>query len=773
MNRIEKISNYLLILLTFALPIIFLSPSLISVESLKVTLFLGITSIGLILLFFRALKSSISYPKGLPLWATISLFLAFLLPSLSGDRFFVSFFGAFIDYTTVVFVLFGIGFLLFLYNTVKDYKQVLGIYTAFITSTLIIALFHLLRFIFGPSFLSFGGLFGSQSTNIIGQWADMGALFAVVLLLCYASLEFLALQKGLKIFVYILSIISLFMVVVSGANSVWYGLVIAFIFITAYLWKNKGLSYIKSSWKTLVLLALSLFIAIFGLTLNQKLNTKLNISQLDVRPSWELTMDVGVQNIKENLFFGHGPNHFYHSYLATKPVSINNTVFWSTDFNYGISFLSTIIATQGLIGILGIVFSLVVLIYFIYRTFKTNGEGITSFSIVSSVAVVIFLWIQLVLYSPSIVILFLTALFTGVFAVSLRDRAIIFDSVCTPNNLIKKILLWIFIIISLLGLYYVVKNVLASVYFQKAIYALNIDGDIQKTENYLKKADSLVKNENYALSIAELSILKINQAIQSPDLNKKENVDALSLNLNTGIEYAQKAIKLDPKDYRNYLIQARVYDSVVPLKVPGSMENAMKSYASASALNPINPEIFLSTSRMLASVKDYAEAKRFIGLALQAKENYSEAIFLLSQIQVAENSIKDAITTLNVLSQLNPNDPTIYFQLGLLYYNQNENTNTVNTLSKAVELNPQYSNARYFLGLALARLGKYADSIKQFEEIQKHNADNEEVKQILTSLRAGKSPFQSPSIVESKPEKRTNLPVKDTIDETSSSKVEE
>ncbi|GAI09342.1 unnamed protein product, partial [marine sediment metagenome] len=59
-------------------------------------------------------------------------------------------------------------------------------------------------------------------------------------------------------------------------------------------------------------------------------------------------------------------------------------------------------------------------------------------------------------------------------------------------------------------------------------------------------------------------------------------------------------------------------------------------------------------------------------------------------------------------------------------------------LERAVELSPAYSNARYFLGLIYDRKGKTQEAIKQFEVIAGLNPENQEVKKILSNLKAGK-----------------------------------
>ena len=88
--------------------------------------------------------------------------------------------------------------------------------------------------------------------------------------------------------------------------------------------------------------------------------------------------------------------------------------------------------------------------------------------------------------------------------------------------------------------------------------------------------------------------------------------------------------------------------------------------------------------------------------------------------------------------------------------------NWISHPSKAVELNDQYANAHYFLGLAYARLGKNAEAIAQFETIAKTNPENQEVSLILTNLKAGKSVFtDAKAPIDSKPEKRSTLPIKE------------
>ena len=148
-------------------------------------------------------------------------------------------------------------------------------------------------------------------------------------------------------------------------------------------------------------------------------------------------------------------------------------------------------------------------------------------------------------------------------------------------------------------------------------------------------------------------------------------------------------------------------------------------------------------------------------MALQVKNDYLDAVFLLSQIYAAQGNLKDAITAAQVAVQINPQNPQTLFQLGLLEYDNKSYDFAAQALEAALRVQPDYSNAQYFLGLSYARLNRIPDAAQQFAQLAKNNPDNQEVAMILASLKAGKSPFveSQPPIVPN-PEKRPTLPIR-------------
>jgi tetratricopeptide (TPR) repeat protein len=198
---------------------------------------------------------------------------------------------------------------------------------------------------------------------------------------------------------------------------------------------------------------------------------------------------------------------------------------------------------------------------------------------------------------------------------------------------------------------------------------------------------------------------------------------------------------------------------VPQLNIQGAYESAGISYQEALRLNPKNPGILMLFARLAINHNDLKLAESFALQAIQLKNNYLDAYYILSQIEVATQNIQGAIRSVTAASVIDPTNPAVFFQLGLLKYNVGDWGGAIESLEKAVSMTPDYANAKYFLGLAYEITKQHEKAIKQFQDIVKTNPDNKEVQAILANLVEGKQIFNSPA--ESKPEKGSNLPVKE------------
>ena len=195
------------------------------------------------------------------------------------------------------------------------------------------------------------------------------------------------------------------------------------------------------------------------------------------------------------------------------------------------------------------------------------------------------------------------------------------------------------------------------------------------------------------------------------------------------------------RNYYNWIALGRVYEALAQLRTTNAYENALVAYSKAAELNPNTPEIFLARARLEVVRGEFDKAREEIGKALAQKSDYTAAILLLAQIEIATGNTNDAIDSLFAAAKVSPTNPVIFFQLGFLEYSVKNYQVATAALEQAVSLVDNYSNARYFLGLAYYYYERPADAIVQFERIAELNPDNAEVKQILENLKGGKDPL--------------------------------
>jgi len=765
------------------LPFFFIPSKVFSFTFTKVML-LAIASVVPLLLWLisRLKEGKLEIPKGYLFFSAIAVPISYLLASLFSGVTKISIIGQGYEIDTFVGIL--MLFLLFFLVPVffRENTKLIKIYFALFASFVIVSLFQLLRLIFGPGFLSFGGLLSDSTSNLVGKWNDLGVFFGLFSLLFLSTLELLKPKGMIRIFLYIGLVLSLVFTAVINFTAIWVMLGISgmFFFVYKVLFRNMGDTAENSSeWSikkflsvpSSIVFVLAIVFVLFSGTIGTFVNTKLNISQVEVRPSWGATFDIGSSAIKSDLLFGAGPNRFGIEWLQNKPAGINSTVFWNTNFNSGIGFIPSTLTTTGIVGFLSWLAFLGLLLFYGIRGILSSGteDLVSRYISLSSFLSALFLWVFAVIYLPNVTILVLAFLFSGVFVasqiISGKIKTIRVSFIQNPKMGFVSVFLIVVAIIGTTTLGYVyTKKYISFINFQKALFAFNTNNDADLAEKKLQNAIRWNESDLYYRSMARLNVARLNEILSNTELPQDEARAQFQSVLADAITNATAATSYDNRNYENWSTLGDIYGSLVSLKVDGAYDSAISAYSKAIELNPHSPLLYLTLARVEAAHEDNEAARGYVIKALEEKSNYTEAVFFLSQIEIAEGNIEAAIKSTQAAATIAPNDPTVFFQLGLLHYNEKKYAEAIPSFERAVELSPNYSNAKYFLGLSYYYENKVTESIKQFEEVAALNPDNTEVKLILDNLKAGKDPFDGakPPIDES-PESRDTLPISETV----------
>ena len=781
-SRLESSAFYIFLATVVLAPLAFWPSTYVALDAVKaVVIGLGTLVSALLYCIVSMKERSLPLPPKGIYWTSKLVALSLIISAFTGMHAMKSLFGQGFESGTVSFILtlFVAAWVAYMAMR-KDAERAIVLYVGMSVSFIILFIFHAVRF---ASKGDFGGLSLLQNltTTVLGNWYGLGMLSGLVSIVCVAALAFLPLSRRIKLAYWVLLVLSAIGAFFINGFVIWIAAAIIYIVMAFWLTFSRQAagsisSWVKSiAWLPLIAGIISLIFIWHGTSLAGPTITKIGAAYSELTLPWQYTLDVTSDTIKEAPLFGIGPNHFSQAFLLHKPAGINVTDAWSAEFSYGFGYLSTFIATQGIVGALAWLLFLVSFALLGVRALKReSNDPHARFILASSFFGAAFLWIISIVYVPPQAMLFYMLALTGI-AVGAAVRygsaeAYSYGSSALGAGLRKmapSAIALCTVIVAVWALIYV-KNMVALAYFDAGAQQLTAVGNTDKADADFATAMAWNPSDVYLQARAEANLAKAANlaraaaSVQNPTASSSQAAaSAILQTLNNAMLFASSSVGYDPNNYYNYISEARVSELATSLQVPGGYDSAATAYVKAINLNPLNPSIYLSLARLEANQNKLDDALKALGGALQAKNNYLEAIFLLSQVEAAQGNLKDAITAAQVAAQLSPSNPAIFFELGLLQYTNKDYTDAAQALSESVRLQPDYANAQYFLGLSYVRLNRISDAIAQFQQLSKTNSENKEVAFILTNLMAGKSPFaDAKPPVTPAPEKRSSLPIK-------------
>ena len=338
-NNLEKVSFIVFLITVILVPLAFLPISYAPLDISKTVVIAFGVLVSAILYFISAFKQkSLFLPKHPLVLAAAGIIVSLLVSTFLSASPMKSFFGQGFELTTSSLVLiFFLASLLVVYLTHKERDRMLYIYGGVILSFLLVALFHIVRFIGGPELLSFG-FFQMTSSTLVGKWNDLALIAGCVGIISYIGLQFITLNKLFKILLTVLLAISgVFLFIVNSAV-IWWVAALVLAGIAYYQFQSSASEpslFKKLPLFTLILLIISVACAWKGNVIAAPVINALKIEQAEITLPWQLTLDVASDTVKESPLFGSGPNRFGSQYLKFKPEGINMSNAWNVEFNNG------------------------------------------------------------------------------------------------------------------------------------------------------------------------------------------------------------------------------------------------------------------------------------------------------------------------------------------------------------------------------------------------------------------------------------------------------
>lgn len=622
----------------------------------------------------------------------------------------------------------------------------------------LLLLYNLLRLVFGPEFLAFGS-FGALTVSPVGGFNDLAIFAGLAVIFGLVTLAQLPLRGLMQYFISGLVLLSLIILAVVNFFYIWiivgfFGLLL-FVYLLSRdtLFRNPAEIQKTNISRGLILTTLAVCIvsAVFivaGEYAGAKVGAMTNINYVEVRPSLGATVDIIKGVYSDDFLLGAGPNRFADVWRLHKDRSINETIFWDTDFEAGNGFVPTLFVNLGVLG-----GALIVLfhLYFIFIGYKmllrsTSNDSYWYYFGVVTFTSAFFLWLMSYIYVPGSGILLLTALFTGLFFVAygaLMPSAIKTIPLAVSRQrgffLMAAIILVITTTVSVL--FSVGKQYVAQADFNKA---LATSSSPESFEQVALTSTNLFLDDRFLSARAQIHLANLNSLLGVAEPSEEEQQRFVTSS-EQALFFAQQAVAKDDTNPDNHFVLAAIYSNLGLLGGgEGAQERAAAELNRAQELDPLNPGYHLLAAQMAARIGDIEKSREEINLALGLKNNYTEALFLSTQLDISEGKTESAIATTKAIINLEPRNPTRYFQLGVLLSASEKIPEAIAAYQAAITLDTNYANARYMLALDLAKSGQSEAALEQLRFVQKSNEDNEQLKTLIKQIENGEE-VASPS----------------------------
>lgn len=784
MFKTSQWSSRLLYLIVILLPLVLWPGPVFSFEGLKKYFLLFAVLVATALYLFN-LQRERHFQRLSSLWlvALWSPALVALVASLASPAPRQSLIGLGIETDTFLFLVF-LSLLATLVPLLwRSKREVFNALLAVLSAGLVVLLFQVLRL--GVGNFTTLGIFSSPAVNLIGKWNELGIFSGLIFILSLAFIKFLPWRRTPVLTGLISLNLVLSLVLVIFVN--YWLLSLAIAAASLLIWLAAFKKEVKFNWRSpRSYLSWSLGVAIFFLLFSwlgqpgnfattfktqfdpgvilANFSATRGVQVMEVTPSWGGTWEVAKSVLNSQPILGVGPNKFSSQWFKGRPLGVNETPFWQDDFRTGVGLVPSSFVTMGLVGLASYLLLLLVVLWSGYRLWRGRGQGDSLTDGLNTTIFILaaYLWFFNITYVPGVVVLVLTFIFTGLLITSqygfeTEDKS--------PTNPVATKFTGFFTTFGVSGgliICFILLALLVQSFWSNLSYNRGLikafSGDLTGGEVLIANAASLNPNDIFYRSLVDLDLSFLNQLLQEKDVDQEKARSRFQTILSAGIGNGQAAIAYNPANYLNWVYLGRVYESVVPLKVDGAYEEALKSYNQAKDLNPNFPAVWLNLARLEITAGNNTKGREYLDQALKLKRNYTEAIFVLAQLDANSGNLSRAIKLAEESAQISVNDPVAFFGLGLLKYQASDFLGARPALEQAVVLNPNYANARYFLGLSYDRLGNKTKALEQFQIILTTN-NLPEIKQIILNLQAGRGALVN--MAPPPPEDRSKLPVKE------------
>ncbi|MDO8524423.1 MAG: tetratricopeptide repeat protein [bacterium] len=507
----------------------------------------------------------------------------------------------------------------------------------------------------------------------------------------------------------------------------WFCLALALaIFLVLSFWKRMFKEDVQQLSLPILFLLLAI-VFLFPNPLTKFLNQNSLIAALPKEAilSQQTSYQTAINGLSENPALGSGVGGFHYSFAKFKPASFLTSQFWQVRFDRAGNNISEMLATNGILGILG--FTALFFMFFLVSYFhikasdreKTSSLQDSSKRIPILIGFIALLVGQFFYYQTAVLgFSFWLILALGVVSWGKGTKEKKFSFKEFPEvGLLMSIVFWV-MLLALAFLYFtLLRYYMADVAYRN--YLVSGGTEIAGLEK-AAKSNSFGPTYHVALASAYMQKLYNEAAKETPDKQIVTNIAA------SAIQEARKATTLGPNRVSTYEVSGVIYRDLQAV-AQGALDWSVKSFESALKLEPLNPVITTEIGKLKLTGGFKDAAKIYFEKAMNMKKDFVESGLQLAMMDEAEGKTSDVLSKLEGLVQSAPFSVEARFQLARAYYNDNEFEKAAQQAQQALIVFPNHSNSLFLLGLAFEKMGERDLALQTLEKVLELNPNNQQV----------------------------------------------
>ena len=757
-GKFDRIAQWSMVLLISLLPIFFIPIAWITTAQAKVSLIVLLLLVAAVSwVTARFIEGSVRVPKSSILAAGLLIPFAYAVSVAFSGVEQVSLVGNGIEQDTLAFACILYAILTLSALIFSEAHGGVKILRGLFLGGLALLVLEVVHFAF-PT-LSLGGVIASQTGNAFGNWHEFAIILGFFVVLSLAIRATDAAAGVWRYLLYVVCAVSLGFLVIANFFDVWAavgGAAAAALFVEVWALRVRG-GRLAFSWRQngawVGVIAIALFSMLFGTYIVNVLPARVRVASVEVRPSWQGTMDIGGSALTQPaaLFFGVGPNTFGREWGLYKPAGVNQTVYWNTDFNAGVGSVPTSFVTTGIFGILAWIVFIIALLWSAVRSLARRAHDAPDTLYAAALGLASCYLISFYIFyvpGPALsVLVFLAAGLCVAFSLKARITGLLYVSLRGSGwqGIAQSVGLAVFVLVAIIASLSVTRVLSAEILLNRSIVAYNETKDTQSALRLIQSALWVnPSNARAHRSAVQLGLIQLQQTIAA-DAKDEAARAQLQTTLQETIQHGLDAVAINGNDYQSWLELASLYQQLAGVSVEGAYENARAAYQRARLQNPSSPvPLFqLAQLEILEGKKD--EALKDLAAAVQLKSDFAAAYYVASQVYASDKDFKSALSAAALATKYAPQDQLAWYNAGAIAYVSKDYANAIVALEQALTLQPNYADASYVLGLAYYDAGRVADSLKVFEALNTLTPNQQVVQTAIANLRAGKAPISAPA----------------------------